>query len=96
MEKEIFMIYAKKSASDTIFDYKTTAKDWEECTEILERIAKKYESVKYLHIVDGREVCERTFNFSGTHNKTVIHKKTGGVISLQYLGFCNEMHPRTS
>ena len=82
MEKEIFMIYAKKKLKDPVFDYKTTVNDWDECTEILERMAGKYRCVKYLHIVEGREVCERTFNFSGTHNKTVIHKKTGGVISL--------------
>ncbi len=82
MEKEIFMIYAKKKLKAPVFDYKTTVNDWDECTEILERIAEKYECVKYLHIVEGREVVERTFDFSGIHNKTVIHKKTGGVISL--------------
>jgi len=46
MRKEIFMIYAKKKLKDPVFDYKTTAKDWEECTEILERMAGKYRCVK--------------------------------------------------
>lgn len=79
---EKYMIYVKKNASDTVFDYKTTADSWEKCVEKLEHFAKDYEAVSYLNIEENGQVSARTFYFNHLGNELIVYKVTGGVISL--------------
>lgn len=79
---EIFMIYAKNKESDTVFDYKTAARDWEECTEILERMAKIYDAVMYLHIVEGKEMFERSFSLNKKNDSYRVIRKTESTLKL--------------
>lgn len=80
MDKEIFLIYAKKNATDGVFDYKTYARNWDECTEILERLAKYNQSVQYLHIVEGKETFERSCSYDGKLNDYKVYRKSGSVL----------------
>ena len=65
--KEIYIIYAKKQVTDDVFDYKTTVNTWEECAEMLKRLAKNYQVISFMNIEDGKEILSRTFDFQGNH-----------------------------
>lgn len=68
--KEIYIIYSKKLVTDEAFDYKTTVNSWEECAEILERLAENHQVVSFMNIEDGKEILARTFDFQDNNTMT--------------------------
>lgn len=68
--KEIYIIYSKKLVTDEAFDYRTTVNSWEECAEILERLAKNHQVVSFMNIEDGKEILARTFDFQDNNTMT--------------------------
>lgn len=81
MNKEVFLIYAKKEVTDSVYDYRTCAKNWDDAMEILERLAKYNQSVQYLHIEEGSVTFGRIFSYDGKLDDSKVYKKSGSVLN---------------